>query len=71
MATTSIVECALCGYRPHASRVDSEMRTLGAAPVSLTVCADQAQCVTRYQQGQRAATVDECAKRSKSRRSRV
>jgi hypothetical protein len=71
MATTSVVGCALCGYQPHGSKIDSELRMLGTAPVSLMVCADHAQCVTRYAQGQRAGTVDDSAKRSKLRRIRT
>jgi hypothetical protein len=74
---TSVVGCALCGYQPHESEISAEMRILGTEPVSLMVCADHVQCVTRFEGSARASTgdtvdtVDGTPKRSKLRRSRA
>ena len=37
--------CASCGYQPNA---DHELSTLGAEPVSLTVCTNRRSCVRRW-----------------------
>jgi hypothetical protein len=46
-------QCGLCGFQPSKDSATPQLRLLGSDPVTVTVCADPADCVLRYAGGHR------------------
>ena len=56
-------QCALCGFQPSNDSATAQLRLLGSDPVTVTVCADQADCVLRYAGGHRPGALASRRKR--------